>query len=99
MLQNIGRHIVGVVYHPVGGHVVEVVLEVGQEPVSYTHLGHQFQFALSNWLDLTDRCWIALFILKADAGGIMVSLAFISIDRLSLSLIHILPPLNIITGQ
>ena len=42
--------------------------------------GHQFQFALSNWLDLTDRCWIALFILKADAGCIMVWLAFISID-------------------
>ena len=45
--------------------------------------GHQFQLALSNRLDLTDRCWIALFILKADAGGIMVPLAFISIDRLS----------------
>ena len=29
------------------------------------------------------RCWIALFILKADAGRIMVSFAFISIDRLS----------------
>ena len=42
--------------------------------------GHQFQLALSNRLDLTDRCRIALFILKADAGCIMVSLAFISID-------------------
>ena len=32
MLQNIGRCIIGVVYHPVGVHAVEVV------PVSYTHL-------------------------------------------------------------
>ena len=31
MLQNIGRNIIGVVYHPVWVHVVEVVLEVGQE--------------------------------------------------------------------
>ena len=31
MLQYVRCHIVGVVYHPVGVHVVEVVLEVGQE--------------------------------------------------------------------
>ena len=29
--QNIGRHIVGVVYYPVGVHAMEVVLEVGQK--------------------------------------------------------------------
>ena len=33
MLQNIGRHLVGMVYHPIWVHVVEVVLAV-----SYTHL-------------------------------------------------------------
>ena len=43
MLQNIGRCIIGVVYHPVGVHAVEVVLEIRQKqgahaPVSYTHL-------------------------------------------------------------
>ena len=35
--QNVGRRIVGVVYHPVGGHVVEVVLEVGQEQGAHAH--------------------------------------------------------------
>lgn len=33
MLQNIGRCIIGVVYHPVGVHAVEVVLEIRQNRV------------------------------------------------------------------
>ena len=37
MLQNIGRRIIGVVYHPVGVHVVEVILEVGQEQGTHAH--------------------------------------------------------------
>ena len=37
MLQNIGRHIVGMVYHPIWVHVVEVVLEVGQEQGAHAH--------------------------------------------------------------
>ena len=35
--QNIGRHIVGVVYHPVGVHVVEVVLEIRQKQGAHAH--------------------------------------------------------------
>ena len=37
MLQNIGRHIVGVVYHPVGVHIVEMVLEIRQEQSTHAH--------------------------------------------------------------
>ena len=37
MLQNIGRNIIGVVYHPVWVHVVEVVLEVGQKQGTHAH--------------------------------------------------------------
>ena len=37
MLQNIGRHIVGMVYYPIWVHVVEVVLEVGQEQGAHAH--------------------------------------------------------------
>ena len=37
MLQYVRCHIVGVVYHPVGVHVVEVVLEVRQEQGAHTH--------------------------------------------------------------
>lgn len=37
MLQYVRCHIVGVVYHPVGVHVVEVVLEVGQEQGAHAH--------------------------------------------------------------
>ena len=37
MLQYVRCHIVGVVYHPVGVHAVEVVLEVGQEQGAHTH--------------------------------------------------------------
>ena len=37
MLQNIGRNIRGVVYHPVWVHVVEVVLEVGQKQGTHAH--------------------------------------------------------------
>ena len=35
--QNIGRHIVGVVYYPVGVHAMEVVLEVGQKQGAHAH--------------------------------------------------------------
>ena len=37
MFQYVRCHIVGVVYHPVGVHAVEVVLEVGQEQGAHTH--------------------------------------------------------------
>ena len=37
MLQYVRCHIVGVVYHPVGVHAVEVVLEIGQEQGAHAH--------------------------------------------------------------
>lgn len=37
MLQNIGRCIIGVVYHPVGVHAVEVVLEIRQKQGAHAH--------------------------------------------------------------
>lgn len=37
MFQNVGHRIVGVVYHPVGVHAVEVVLEVWQEQGAHAH--------------------------------------------------------------
>ena len=37
MLQYVRCHIVGMFYHPVGVHVVEVVLEVGQEQGAHAH--------------------------------------------------------------
>ena len=40
MLQNIGRHIVGMVYHPIWVHVVEVVLEVRQKQCAHAHSVH-----------------------------------------------------------
>ena len=38
--QNIRSHIVGMVYHPVGVHVVEMVLEVRQKQSAHAHSVH-----------------------------------------------------------
>ena len=37
MLQNVGRNIIGVVYHPVGVHAMEVVLEIRQKQSAHAH--------------------------------------------------------------
>ena len=37
MFQNVGRNIVGMVYHPIWVHVVEVVLEIRQKQVAHAH--------------------------------------------------------------
>lgn len=48
MLQYVRCHIVGVVYHPVGVHAVEVVLEVGQEQGAHTHRVDEHIFGTLN---------------------------------------------------
>lgn len=48
MLQYVRCHIVGVVYHPVGVHVVEVVLEVGQEQGAHAHRVDEHIFGALN---------------------------------------------------
>ena len=48
MLQNIGRCIIGVVYHPVGVHAVEVVLEIRQKQGAHTHRVDEHIFGALN---------------------------------------------------
>ena len=48
MLQYVRCHIVGVVYHPVGVHAVEVVLEVWQEQGAHAHRVDEHIFGALN---------------------------------------------------
>lgn len=48
MLQYVRCHIIGVVYHPVWVHAMEVVLEVGQKQGAHAHRVHEHIFGTLN---------------------------------------------------
>ena len=91
MLQNIGRHIVGVVYHPVGVHAMEVILEIRQKQGAHAHcVNEHILCALDvKESDIDAKADEPIRALNLMGAHILRQKQFAAVLEIELSLIHI----------